>query len=92
MMKFAPGLHTSQYLGHFENVTHTLTCLLRHCYDLFLFDPIGKKKVRSVSRNNEAKRSLITQESHEVKVYNKIYAIPLLYLLKGDSLSVSGEK
>ena len=45
-----------------------------------------------MSRNNEAKRSLITQESHEVKVYNKIYAIPLLYLLKGDSLSVSGEK
>ena len=65
MIKFAPGLRTSQYLGHSENNTHTLTCLLRHCYDLYLFDPLGKKKVRSVSRNNEAKRSLITQDPQQ---------------------------
>ena len=74
--KLAPELHTSQYLGHFENNTHThthtLTCLLRHCSDLFLFDALGKKKVRSVTRNNEAKRSLITQDPHEVKVHNNI--------------------
>jgi hypothetical protein len=72
IMKFAPGLHTSQYLGHFENNTHTLTCLLCHWSDLFLFDAFDRKKVRSVTRHNEAKRSLITQDPHEVKVYNKI--------------------
>jgi hypothetical protein len=71
-MEFAPGLHTSQYLGHSENNTHTLTCLFCHCYELFLSDALGKKNVRSMTRNNEAKRSLITQDPHDVKVYNKI--------------------
>jgi hypothetical protein len=62
IMKFAPGLHTSQYLGHFENNTYYVIAPINFFYAL------GKKKVLSVTRNNKAKRSLITQNPHEVKV------------------------